>query len=736
MKKKSLSLLFCIVSILMSMGQVRAQDDLKDLELLDDKDLLMLLEEETDSPQQTDVSDEVLADELNSIKSDQKKALPGEEILTDENLEKINANNLENADNLEEIDILAKDVDSKSQATNVEIVEPEKGKESSASDQKVSINKNLFNVGKEEKELLDLAKFVEKKIPEEEWNELATSAKVDKYVVQEGDWLWKISQNLFGSGFYYSKIWSMNPQITNPHEIEPGQVLVFSTGSESSFPKVAFGTFEDDGSQTRRSENVKVASSGAFSAYGDDIKSNWLKERRKLVNKGAFFQSLTESSYDDVLSMTEIELNTDYKKYAPPISRIIIEEPDNQYDKNGISSIERQEITVSHGFYLNTFLSTNHLQDLGYISDKQDESVLILRNQHVYVKFDKSVQVRPGDKFSIYQPDGKVSHRISDREGLRYTILGQVKAIRELEDNKWEVAVDEIVETIERGARVTVYTPKIAKIFKTYNPRRIEAAIIGSYKQQERGLALGSVVYLDRGRVDGVELGNVFEVYSFMDRGTGKQISSQPTYVKGEATVITVTDNFATAVISYSNSGLDLGDIALTKSEATAKMAEQLRNNTRAKNLGKQENLALEELDVELNLDNLGEDLLKQVDEIRLEEDELEELERQEREKSIIKEQARDLKELEKLEKELIDAETKLNEQKIDEDTYLERQDLNLIEKGVKAKDPNALPSMNEIESQEGLKYMDEDLNSKENPYGLTPYDIEEIEELLNSDSN
>ncbi len=708
-----------------------AQDDLQDLELLDDKDLLMLLEEEADQPQQTDVSDEVLEDELKSLKNNQKVNLPGEEVLTEENKKKINENNASGADSIDEIDILAEDVKS-----DVEVVEPSKANKINTSDKKVSLDKNLFNVGKEEKELLELAKFVEKKIPADEWNELATAAKVDKYVVQEGDWLWKISKNLFGSGFYYSKIWSMNPQITNPHEIEPGQILVFSTGSEESFPKVSFGSFDSQTPEDTKVAGVKVASSGAFSNYGEDIKSDWLVERRKLIDKGAFFQSLTESTYQDVLSMTEIELNTDYKKYAPPVTKVLIEEPTEEYDENGISSIERQEINVSQGFYLNTFLSTNHIQDLGYISDKKDEAVLIHDKGKAYVQFDKSVQVRPGDQFSIYQPQGKVSHEISDREGLRYSIVGQVKATRELEDNKWEVDTFQIVDVIERGARITVYTPKIAKIFQTYNSRRIEAAIIGAFKVQERGLALGDVIYLDRGRVDGVELGNIFEIYSFRDQGTGKKISSQPTYVKGEATIITVTDNFATAVISYSNDEMGLGNIALTKSEATAKMADQLRTSSREKALGEKENLALEELDVELNLDNLGEDLLKQVDEIRIEEDELEELERQEREKSIIKEQARDLKELEKLEQELIDAETKLNEQKIDEDTYLERQDLNLIEKGVKTKDPNALESMNEIEAKEGRKYMDEDLNSKENPYGLTPYDIEEIEELLNSDSN
>lgn len=731
MKKRNLKFLFCIVALLLKVDFSYGQDDLQDLELLDDKDLLMLLEEESNQPQQTDVSDEVLQDELNSITDGESSVLPGEEVLSEENKKKIQENNKSGGNTIDEIDILAEDLKPRD-----EVSEPQETVHSNVSDKNVEIDKNLFNVGKEEKELLELAKFVEKKIPVDEWNELATAAKVDKYVVQEGDWLWKISQNLFGSGFYYSKIWSMNPQITNPHEIEPGQILVFSTGSEKAFPRVAFGSFDDNKPEDSSLNGVKVASSGAFSSYGDDIKSDWLVERKKLIDKGAFFQSLTESSYQDVLSMTEIELNTDYEKYTPPVTQIFIEEPSEEYDENGISSIERQAVNVSQGFYLNTFLSTNHIQDLGFISDKRDEAVLVHDQGKAYVQFDKSVQVRPGDQFSVYQPDGKVSHEISDREGLRYTILAQIKATREFEDNKWEVEVSELTGVVERGFRVTVYTPKIAKIFRTYNTRRIEAAIIGSYKSQERGLSLGDVIYLDRGRVDGVELGNTFEIYSFRDKGTGKKISSQPTYIKGEATVITVTDNFATAVISFSKDEMALGNIALTKSEASAKMTTQLRDDARNKALGDKESLALEELDVELNLDNLGEDLLKQVDEIRIEEDELEELERQEREKSIIKEQARDLQELEKLEQELIDAETKLNEQKIDEDTYLERQDLNLIEKGVKKKDPNAIESMNEIEAKEGRKYMDEDLNSKENPYGLTPYDIEEIEELLNSDSN
>ena len=78
---------------------------------------------------------------------------------------------------------------------------------------------------------------------------------------------------------------------------------------------------------------------------------------------------------------------------------------------------------------------------------------------------------------------------------------------------------------MQRKDRVTVFTPKIGKIAKTFGKRSVEAAIIGSYKESLSGISFGDVVYLDRGRADGVELGNIFEVYSFVDRGTDKKIT-------------------------------------------------------------------------------------------------------------------------------------------------------------------------------------------------------------------
>ncbi|MEE3078763.1 MAG: hypothetical protein VX341_05450, partial [Bdellovibrionota bacterium] len=80
-------------------------------------------------------------------------------------------------------------------------------------------------------------------------------------------------------------------------------------------------------------------------------------------------------------------------------------------------------------------------------------------------------------------------------------------------------------------------------------------------------------------------------------------------------------------------------------------------------------------------------------------------------------------------------AESRLNEKKIDEDEYLEKSNLELLENEQKPLDPNALLNVDEFEVNEGKKYVEEDINSKENPYGLTEFDVEEINELLNTET-
>lgn len=586
----------------------------------------------------------------------------------------------------------------------------------------------VFDVGTEERELLAMARNIQGQISDNEWNELATAAKRDSYTVVKNDWLFKISKKLFGSGYYYPKIWSLNSFITNPHFIEPGMVLSFSTGSSSQAPEIKLGEFTSEELAAEPGRNVGPKDGGDLANFGEDAEPSWLKDKKELENQGIYFQYASEETMDDLKKAGEAALNREYENYDPPRSDFEIIVPPSNYDKSGFDKNSKIFYSFKEGFFLSTFLSTNIVQDFGSVTNGPDENMFFGKTMHAYVKFDETINALPGDKFSIYTAGGKVTQGNSDREGFKYTITAHIKLIRKIRD-KWEVEFIEVMGTPQRGDRITVYTPKIERITRTYNTRLVEAAIMGAFEGRKTLLAMGDVIYLDRGRADGVELGNVFEVYGFKDRSLLKNITDQPTYKMGELTVITLTDNFATALVSKTQRDFYPGDIAMTKTKEAwmrEQNAKEALLSSDKKTLGDKD---LEELDVELNVDNLNDDLLKEADKIQLTEDELAELERQEREKSVIKDSERDLKALERLESEIESAEKILNDSKLDEDKLLEGESLEDIEKkrGTPEQD-----NLDEIEDNLGKRYMDEDLNSKDNPYGLTEFDVEEVDELLN----
>ena len=572
-------------------------------------------------------------------------------------------------------------------------------------------------VGKEEKELLRLSQHVQRKIPGKEWDEIATASKTDKYTIQKGESLWEISQKLFGTGFYYSKIWALNPYITNPHLVKPGMTLLFTTGDSNELPKVKLGVFKKNNNNNKKTDKLSFN----FDSYGEGVTSPWLEERKKLIDEGTYFQYASEETYDDLKAIGNLVLTDEHKKYFPPIPDIQIKEPDADQIK-GFSKESIVRFNIKEGFYLKTFVTSNVVQDIGEVVGIKKKRLQAHLFDRIYIKFNDDVNVKPNDLFSAYLSGGIVSHKVSDRKGYRYTIAAQIKVIKKNE-KLWEAEVAESTESIKKGTRITTYIPKIKKMLDTFNRRRIEAAIIGTYRPRNTTVTMGDVVYLDRGRIDGVEIGNIFNIYTTEDKTLNK-LTSIPRQKIGEIRVITLMDNFSTGLIINAREVITLGNQVFSKTldDINKEFVLEDKNNNQE-----------QKADLELNLENLNKDLLKDLETIKLTDHELEELQNQEKTASIISDHEKDLHELEKLEKEMVLAENSLQESKIDEDKFLEQQNLNTIEQENKGVDADAFPDLTDLEEEIGRKYLDQNLNSKENPYGLTEFDLEEVDELLNS---
>ena len=610
---------------------------------------------------------------------------------------------------------------------------PEVVNESTESELRKPIKISEFDTGEEEKELLELAKKIGHKISEDEWDEIAQTTSRGSYKIVANDTLWSISKTLFGTGFFYSKIWSLNPYITNPHQIEPGMMLAFSLGSEESSPEIRFGSFSIDSERASDISPVAEITGGKVGNDWEDIlprmaegsMPSWFRERKKLIDEGYYVESVSPFTLQDLKNLNSLSLIKEYKNYEPPPSdfKQIVPKTVDQLGFDTSSIIRKK---VASGFYINTFLASNIVQDLGEIHAAQSDSGNLGIHDIIYVKFDSQANVSKGDQFSVYAAEGTVEHKSSERKGHRYTIKGHI-LVNKKKDDLWECKVTYIAESIYRHDRITLFTPTVSKILTTFNERNIEAVIVGSYNRERSLFSYGDVVYIDRGRADGVELGNIFVLYSFKDRYSQKKITPNPTYEIGELTVIILTDNFSTALVTRSNHEIIPGQLAITKT------LEQVLEDRSLKDIRQMEEKDLEELDVELNLDHLENELKKKADHIELSKDELEELERIEREKSFLDEHERDRKELNRLEQEIEESEGLLYEAVEDQNKQLEQQDLDNLEKDLEPPDPNAFESLDEIEEEVGKKYLDQNLNEKDNPYGLTEFDLEEVDELLNT---
>jgi hypothetical protein len=101
------------------------------------------------------------------------------------------------------------------------------------------------------------------------------------YVIQKGDTLWGLSGKFLHDPAYWPRLWSKNPEVTNPHLVYPGQTVRFVDGKLEvvAAPEIAGGQ-KAAAAQPVQTASPEVAEEKTFSVRGnegllmdDDVKS-------------------------------------------------------------------------------------------------------------------------------------------------------------------------------------------------------------------------------------------------------------------------------------------------------------------------------------------------------------------------------------------------------------------------------------------------------------------------------
>ncbi|MGA8890930.1 MAG: LysM peptidoglycan-binding domain-containing protein [Anaeromyxobacteraceae bacterium] len=326
------------------------------------------------------------------------------------------------------------------------------------------------------------------------------------YVIQRGDTLWDLSGKFLESPWYWPKLWSYNPQIENPHWIYPGNPL-------------------------------RLAPAGADAPARVEIVAADAPPPREI-------DDLTRGNIDRAEMIDDEDTVTVGGPYK-------------------IGGVRPRGPAVLR----NSFVTENQLDASGKVVAAFEEKLMLTTGDRIYGKFQDPSAVKVGQKFSIYKTEGPIVHPVTHRRfGWKTVILGTARVTAVDPGKATTLVVTYVNDAIERGDLIGPYGDQALRpLFTRPNRSAVDGFVIGVQPSIVTGAAEFNVVYLDRGKADGVEVGNTFEVvrsgdplYEAIDRPLNTP--NLPREVIGQLVVFDAQERASSAYVKRSLFELLVGD--------------------------------------------------------------------------------------------------------------------------------------------------------------------------------
>jgi hypothetical protein len=345
----------------------------------------------------------------------------------------------------------------------------------------------------------------------------------DTYSIRPGDTLWDLSGRFLNNPWYWPKIWSYNPEITNPHWIYPGNLLRFYPSAEESPTRV-------------EPVDAAVASVDEEEDLGEPVRE--LEDLSRADMKAP--PSVEEQDAVAVAGPYKIG-------YVPPRTR---------YARH------------------DTFVTPRELAESGAISAAFDEKKMLSSQDRAYARFGGTTDAQLGETYVVYKTERAIHHpETKELFGYQSSVLGAAKVVA-VDERAVTVVITHAFDPIERGAMLGPWTEKTYRpVPRRANRQALDGRIIATQAEVVTMVGENHVVFVDRGEVDGVEAGNLFTVVRAGDPyGRDPQAASWdsrlPKEDVGQLLVIDVKERASAALVMKSLQELVIGDRVELRSEA------------------------------------------------------------------------------------------------------------------------------------------------------------------------
>ena len=237
----------------------------------------------------------------------------------------------------------------------------------------------------------------------------------------------------------------------------------------------------------------------------------------------------------------------------------------------GLASVNRVGAEGGSGIMLRElgFIESKDLEQAGTISGSREEKIILSTGDQAYLRYPEKAPLRAGERYSVFETDTE-NAVVDSATGKTYGYMVRIQGdlvVNQIAEN--DVARGTLVDTvvpIERGARVSAFVRQFKRVEPRPSNVNLEARVIATFEPNLL-LGAGHFVILNRGKSDGVQVGNRTFV---IRRGDGyranletweKHDPTSPKEVVGEILVLDVRDNASVAWIVRSNNELKVGEL-------------------------------------------------------------------------------------------------------------------------------------------------------------------------------
>jgi nucleoid-associated protein YgaU len=336
-------------------------------------------------------------------------------------------------------------------------------------------------------------------------------------VIRQGDTLWDIANAFYRDPFLWPLIWKSNPSVNDPDLIYPGNTLVVP----SLVPVERAMSAPEEAAPV---QEKAVAEKTQEAPPQEAVEAPSLFQRR-----------------------VSIEGATPEPETPATGSRLILPEdaPVPIMDKYGMlgAGFVSEEDSVDHiqGSPDDPYKGIHGANILGYDSE-------------VYITVTSRETVNIGDRFLIYEPVRNVKHPQTRRYfGKLYKVNGILKVTGSKEAGVYIARITLSFDSAIKGNMLAPYQePTLIYPAKQQQVKNLSGQIL---EVPDRRTISGqlSIVYLDKGKEDGVDPGDRFTVMSVPNRETG---ATRPI---GELQVLIVKARTSTAVVRKSSDTMTTG---------------------------------------------------------------------------------------------------------------------------------------------------------------------------------